>query len=413
MTTSTTRSLGSAKRLAAIVVIALSCCGATVFGQVNSLRPAELPAEATANARPVRQASADVPLKSSSSAQLMLSEAFTLSKSGKSIEEFSKIIDFCDRARQKTLTPEEVQYARDLMAWAYNKRGEAHAAQAVEFVSAGQDSDAAKLDRQALQDFHAAVKVNGKHWKALHNRGVSYGILGMRDEALADFAKVVELKPDFVDAWFNLAEMERETGLYAEAFRDYSRVLQLKPEDAAAYRGRGQALIGQRRAEEAVDDFNKSLELEPKDAACLAARAVARSQLSQWDEAGADFRAAIAIDPDCAAAYRGAAWIMATCPQVKYRNTKAALEAAEQALALAEAQGTVSYAHYDTLAAAYANAGRFAEAQRAQQKALSMGPEAESRPLTHRLAMYNSRRPFRDGTPAATVQPASAKVRTR
>jgi tetratricopeptide (TPR) repeat protein len=401
------------------LLTAAGWCAAVPWGnaQVNQLRPAELPASGMIHARPISdrpvKASAEAPITSSKTAQHKLHEAFTLSKSCRTIEEYSQIVELCEQASNKTLTPEESQYSRQLTAWAYNKRGEAQSVQAAEFAAVGSEKEAAQLDRAALRDFSAAIKVDPRHWKALHNRGVSYGILGLNDEAIADFTLVTEIKPDYLDAWFNRAEVQCDARRFQAAERDYTHALDLKPEDAATYRGRGRARLNLGKTTEALADLNKALELEPEHAGALASRGQTLSRLSQWAEAAADFRAAIESDPDCAEAYRGAAWLMATCPQVKFRNAKSAVEAAEQAMALGEPQGLLDATYFDTLAAAYANAGRFPDAQRAVQQGLQIASAADAKLLTYRRTLYENRRPYREGSATASYQPASTKVRAR
>ncbi len=62
------------------------------------------------------------------------------------------------------------------------------------------------------------------------------------------------------------------------------------------------------------------------------------------------------IDDKLGAAYRGAAWIMATCPDERFRNPEAALAAAQKAM---EFDGDKDPRYIDTLAAAYAVNGQF------------------------------------------------------
>jgi tetratricopeptide (TPR) repeat protein len=408
------------------IVLSFGLTGSTLLAQ-NVLRPGRLPdgparpiQSASREQTPVRAAAqeeaADTPAANteeaggaSKDARLMLHEASELSQVGKSAEQFSQIIELCKRASEMKLTPDEVKYGRDLHSWALNKRGEAHAAQAVEFLKQGSDKEAARLDRQALEDFKASIKLDPNRWKAIHNRGVSYGVLGLHEDAAADFSRVVQLKPDYVNAWFNRAEIFLESGRLAEAIHDYSEAIRLKPRDAAAYRQRGRALVLAGQREKAIEDLTKAIELNEQDAVSLVERGELHTQRSDWEAADADFRTAIEVDPDCAEAYRGAAWLMATCPQAKYRNSKIAVELAEQAMELAQAQTRHDFTYYDTLAAAYANAGRFEEAQRMLQKAIPRAPLTDAAAMKRRLALYISARPFREEA-VATVRQASLKV---
>lgn len=404
--------------------VLLTCClmTATSVAQ-NALRPGRLPdgparpiasdESQPAEAGSARTAAAEERVDNAQEARLLLHEASQLSQVGKSLEQFTEIIDLCKRAAGMTLTSEEAKYGRDLQSWAYNKRGEAHAAQAVEFLKQGSEKEAARLDRQALEDFKASVKLDPNRWKAIHNRAVSYGVLGLHEDALSDFTRVIQLRPGYANAWFNRAEIFLESNRLPEAIRDYGEALKLKPSDVAGYRQRGRALARSGKTEEAIADFDKAIELNEQDAVSLVERGELHAQAGDWEGADIDFRTAIEVDPDCSEGYRGAAWLMATCPQAKYRNAKIAAELAEQAMELAQAQRKHDFTYYDTLAAAYANAGRFEDAQRTLQKAIPRAPLADAAAMKRRLALYSAARPFREEAVSSGVRQASLDVPQR
>jgi tetratricopeptide (TPR) repeat protein len=343
-----------------------------------------------------------------------LNEAFRLSQTGNSVEDFTKIIENCELARQVSLGDQEAKYARDLLAWAYNRRGELVSAEAAELANQGNVAESAQLDEQALADFNAAVQIDPHRWKALHNRGVNYGLLGHHEEALADFTRVLELKSDYANAWFNRAEVHLETGRYSAAVRDYSEALKLMPADAAAFYGRARSFALVKKYPDALEDFNQAIELEPTLPEYRVERGELHMRLGDWKNAAADFRRSIELDPEHARAYRSAAWLMATCPEAKYRNAKIALETAEKAVRLAEAEGKLDYTYLDVLAAASANAGRFSTAEDILRDAILESPPNVANSLKHRLAVYENQQPFRmRGKEAASlVRTASTPVKT-
>jgi tetratricopeptide (TPR) repeat protein len=121
--------------------------------------------------------------------------------------------------------------------------------------------------------------------------------------------------------------------------------------------------------------------------------------------AAADFREAIRINPKLGRAYLSAAWLMATCPDSKYRDPEKAVSAAEKALDL---DGDKDYRYLDTLAAAQANAGQFDLAKATVAKALAAAPKSDSSRVRQRSQLYESGRAYREGAPAESVRPASA-----
>ena len=76
----------------------------------------------------------------------------------------------------------------------------------------------------------------------------------------------------------------------------------------------------------------------------------------KYDEALAGFDACLGIAPDNAAAYNSKAWLLATCPEAKYRDGKAAIELAKKACDLTMDKNAQ---YVDTLAAAFAEVGSF------------------------------------------------------
>ena len=100
------------------------------------------------------------------------------------------------------------------------------------------------------------------------------------------------------------------------------------------------------------------------------------------------------LDPRDPDVVNNVAWFRATCPEARFRNGKEAVELATRACTLEnwkDADGI------DTLAAAYAEIGNFAEAERYQQKAMALLSEDEAlRPkFRERLAQYRAKQPVR------------------
>lgn len=324
--------------------------------------------------------------------QALLDEAFKKTEDAKSVEQLGEVISLCLKAQKLKLTEEHAAYANRLLAWAYNKRGETQSEQAAKEAAQGPTTRSKQLDLAALTDFEKAVGYDPDRWKALHNRGVSLALQGEYVKALKDFDRVIELKPDYPNAWFNRGEIRLELKQYAEAIADYDETLKLTPDDLGAYTSRGHAYFRLKRFAEALADYAHVAEKSPKNAQSLADRGRAFEALGEWEKAAADFKQAIELDPQLAGAFEAAAWLMATCPEERYRNTELAIQAAERALDLAT---TKDYGKLDALAAAYANAGRFPDAQAKIQEAIAAAPASETAPLKERLALYKQDKPYR------------------
>src|SRR3954470_20327497 len=104
------------------------------------------------------------------SAKKLLAAAYEKTRTAQSVDDFSHVIEQCERALGVKLSPENAAYAHDLAGWAYNKRGEAYAAQAAALAEGGEERKANELDDVALADFESALSHDPQKWRALHNK---------------------------------------------------------------------------------------------------------------------------------------------------------------------------------------------------------------------------------------------------
>jgi spermidine synthase len=129
---------------------------------------------------------------------------------------------------------------------------------------------------------------------------------------------------------------------------------------------------------------------------------VAAKLSGRGDFAGAvaRYRRALQIDPYLAEALNNLAWLLATCPESSLRNGAEAVQHAEQACQLTQYRRTIMVG---TLAAAYAEAGRFSEAAATAQKACELASIFKEDALLAKngelLELYRASKPFHE--PAA------------
>ncbi len=322
----------------------------------------------------------------------LLAAAYQRTQTAKTVTDYTGIVDLCQQAEATTLTAEERKYVRQLASWAYNRRGEAYVEQAATALESGDKTLASELDAKALASFEKAVANDETRWKAIHNRGVSYALAGKYEKSIVDFTRVITLRPDFPNGWFNRAEIRYELGHYDQAITDYTKTLELIPDDFGAYTSRGHTYFRMRKFTEALADYTAAVELDEANAEAYANRGDAHQRLEQWQEAASDFRTAVELDPKLPRAYAAAAWLMATCPDEQFRNADLALQAARRAIELGSED---NYELLDTLAAAQANANRFDDAVASVSKAIELAPDTAADQLGERLDLYNNKLPFR------------------
>ena len=61
--------------------------------------------------------------------------------------------------------------------------------------------------------------------------------MGDRDRAINTISKILSQKPEFIPAWFTLANSSLKHGQYKDAVECYGKILELQPENSEAKKG--------------------------------------------------------------------------------------------------------------------------------------------------------------------------------
>lgn len=90
--------------------------------------------------------------------------------------------------------------------------------------------------RGAIADFTEAIELKPEYIEAYYSRAICESKLGKTEKALADFNKVTELNPEHKNAVFNRAYyIKQQTGNYKSAVQDYNRFLELNRDGENAF----------------------------------------------------------------------------------------------------------------------------------------------------------------------------------
>ena len=229
-----------------------------------------------------------------------------------------------------------------------------------------------------ISHFTRAIELKPDYAVAYITRGNAYNNKGLSDEAIADLTKAITLlkmkgdKHHLALAHNNLGFAYKIKGQYDRAIRDYTEAIRLEPDYAIAYTNRGDAYRKKGLHDKAIADANKAITLlEMKgDKHYLAVAYLSRGnsyrENGSHERAIADANKAIELDPEYTHAYNHLAWLLATAPDAVLRNGKRAVELAWRAADL-----DWNAQNLDTLAAAYAEVGRFEDAIERQLQAIA------------------------------------------
>ncbi|MDM8524263.1 tetratricopeptide repeat protein [Desulfococcaceae bacterium HSG8] len=230
--------------------------------------------------------------------------------------------------------------------------------------------------------------------KDLFDKGIEWAEKGDYEKALEFFNKVLEEDPEYTSAYYYRGHMWEEKGDLDKAISDYTRILEINPELVKAYHDRGTAWGKKGEYEKAIADLDKALEAEPNEAVLYDTRGNAWQMKGNYDRAINDYVRALELNPSLFVPYNNLAWLLATCSDPAYRSGNKALELAKRAV---ELNHDVSM--LDTLAAAYAEAGKFDDAVETMKKIIRLAKESGKtehlRIYTEHLESYKARKPWR------------------
>jgi Tfp pilus assembly protein PilF len=235
---------------------------------------------------------------------------------------------------------------------------------------------------------------------AHNNLGVVLAGKGRVDEGIIQFQKALAIKPDFAKAHYNLGSYLLQKERVDEAIVQFQKALASSPDFTYAHNMLGYALLQKRDVDAAMAQFHEALKIRPDYAQAHRNLGIALIQKGQMDEGILHLQKALVLQPGLVEAQSDLthiAWIMATSPDASVRNGTKAVELARQTDRLSGGKNPVMAA---TLAAAYAEAGKFGDAIATAQHALQLAAGQTNATLVAtleaQLKLYQAGSPFHD-----------------
>ena len=292
------------------------------------------------------------------------------------------------------------------------------------------------LDRQgkpdeAIDNYQKAIEITPDSAAAHNNLGTALLNQGRLEEASEHYQQALDKDPAFAEAHNNMGFLLTKQGRTAEAIEEYRKAIELNTNRAEFYNNLGNLLATQGRTTEAIEQLQKALEVEPDNAKVRYNLANILMAQGRWDEAIehyqraleqmpdsthahyqlglalqsrgrfaaaiAQFQKVLELDPRHVTAQNNLAWLLATCPDNSVRDGKRAVELAQQAVQLS---GGNSPEILDTLAAAYAEAGRYPEAvetaQRASDLSTAQNKKSLAEVIQNQLKLFETHSPYHE-----------------
>jgi serine/threonine-protein kinase len=247
----------------------------------------------------------------------------------------------------------------------------------------------------AERDFDRAVDLDPEDPQAVLSRAGFAFATGRCEAAIWDCTEALRLRPDFVDGYLSRAQVRMALSELDEALDDLTEAVRWSPDHAGAHLQRGQLFLAMARDHDALRDFDAVIGLNPEYAVGYYLRSYCWRRSRDHARQRDDLEQAVRLAPNLSGACNSLSWLLATCPDPIYRDGRRAValgrRALENAPELARAECL------DTLAAALAESGEFAEAIASEREAISLMEDIDRRlNYERRLSLYDNHEPYRE-----------------
>jgi spermidine synthase len=250
--------------------------------------------------------------------------------------------------------------------------------------------------RNSITLLRRAVQVEPGNSLAHVMLGNAFFERGQLDSALSEYQAALRLRPDFADAWVRAGATLTQQGKPADATPFLLTAVRLAPGWAEAQRRLALVLLRQGRKGEARVAYQKLVPLLPATAEGQRDLADMLGEGQQFAEAIQCYREALRLKPGFEPVLNNLAILRAACPRPEFRDGREAIELAERACRLS---GHRNPSFLGTLAAAYAEAGRFGDAVKTIEEALAVAKASGADDLlpiqTQMLQEFRAGRPYR------------------
>jgi tetratricopeptide (TPR) repeat protein len=249
---------------------------------------------------------------------------------------------------------------------------------------------------EAIERYQEAIRLKPSDAQPHYNLGNALAKGGRVAEAIEHYQEAIRLKPDYASAHMNLGVLLGELGRLPEAIEHHRQALKITPDCAEAYNNLAVAMVKSDDLQGALEPFLEAVRLDPHYAEAHYNLSVTLSRVGRIREAIEHGQEAARLAPTRWQLNRFAAWLMAIHEPAQGGDPTRAVELGQQACTLTGRHESICL---DTLAAAYASAGRFDEAastaKEAWQIAQSAGQDSLAEEIHMRMQLYRDQKPYR------------------
>jgi tetratricopeptide (TPR) repeat protein len=161
----------------------------------------------------------------------------------------------------------------------------------INLYTEGQLQQALSESTQMLERFPSSI--------VLYNiAGASNAGLIQFDAAIDSYKQALKIKPDYAQAYSNMANALRDKGDLDASIDSCKQALKIKPDYAEAYNNMGNALKAKGDLDASIDSYKQALKIKPDIAEAYYNLGNTLEELGRLDEAETSYTQAIALEPD-------------------------------------------------------------------------------------------------------------------
>jgi tetratricopeptide (TPR) repeat protein len=250
--------------------------------------------------------------------------------------------------------------------------------------------------QNSLTLFEHTLRVTKDNAGAETYYGAALAEAGRFSQAEQHLKNALQINSEAAPAYYHLGMTLAMTGKFDEAVNCFRAVIELDQNYPSIYKRMGMTLLSASKPDEAVEYLRKSLQINPNEAIVYVTLSIAYIKSGEIDLAIETWARAKELEPGIAVGLNNPAWVLVTSGDISAKDANNAIVFAERNCKMT---GYNDPGLLDTLAAAYAAAGRFDEALKTAQKAVDAakksGREDLADAIRKRMELYKAGHRYR------------------
>jgi protein O-mannosyl-transferase len=259
---------------------------------------------------------------------------------------------------------------------------------------------------EAVDQYTQALAIQPDSVKAHNKLGIILAQQGNLQDAIQQWSETLQLDPGNSEAHYNMGIALEKLGRDDDAIEQYRESIRITPNFFQPHYALGKTMMRLGKIPEALEQLSDAVAIQPDSADAQHNLALVLWQSGRAADAIAHWNLALRSEPDFPDAENDLAWVLATTPPAQGGDPARAVDLAKKA---SDSSGNQEPGYLDTLAVAYASAGRFSDAIAADEKAADLARAAGQSQLVDqiqaRLQLY--RGGHATAPPADTTNPTT------